>query len=315
VDDLLDVTRVARGKVHLQRERFDLGNLVHRTVEDHRPGFDARGVHLACEIDPDPCWVEADGSRIVQVIGNLLGNALKFTNAGDRVHVVLGRERDRAALRVRDTGVGIAAELIGRLFEPFSQAPQTLDRSRGGLGLGLATVKGLVELHGGTVEVASEGPGRGARFVVRLPLAAPPGGAESGASAAPVRPQRVLVIEDNEDSAETLKDVLELSGHEVRLALDGPGGLLIARAYRPTVVICDIGLPGMSGYDVARVLRSEEDLRGAWLIALSGYASTEDARRAEQSGFDRHVAKPATPEKLAMLLAEAPIKQGDVQMG
>jgi two-component system CheB/CheR fusion protein len=306
VDDLLDVTRIARGKVLLRREVLDLVALVRSAVEDHRGGFEARGVHLGCHSSVSALWVEADASRLAQVSGNLLGNALKFTNPGDAVEVSLGVDDDAAVLRVRDSGVGMEPELVARLFEPFSQGAQTLDRSRGGLGLGLAMVKGLVELHGGTVDGASAGPGRGAEFTVRLPrVGIPREVAPEGGEAAAPRPQRVLIIEDNADAGESLKALLELRGHEVRVATDGQSGIFAARAFRPDVVLCDIGLPGMSGFDVARALRSEDSARGPFLVALSGYASPEAIRCAEESGFDGHVAKPATVQEIERLVGQA----------
>jgi two-component system CheB/CheR fusion protein len=307
VDDLLDATRIARGKIRLLRRHLELGELVRYTMEDHRTSFQERGVFLRCDIDATALWVEADASRLAQVLGNLLGNALKFTNSGDRVEVFVRAEQGAAVLRVRDSGIGIPPEVQARLFEPFSQGPQSLERSRGGLGLGLSTVKGIVELHDGTVSIASEGPGSGTELVVRLPLAAPPEAAAAAPPEAAAAPRRVLVVEDNADAAESLKDLLELRGHEVRVVFDGQAGLLAARTFRPEVVLCDIGLPGMSGYDFAAAIRSEESLGTPFLVALSGYASKEDARRAAEAGFDRHLAKPVTPEQLEKLLAaEAP---------
>jgi two-component system CheB/CheR fusion protein len=307
VDDLLDVTRVARGKVRLHRERISLGALARHTVEDHRAGFEERGVLLRCDVAASELWVDADASRLVQVLGNLLGNALKFTNPGGNVEVLVAQEGGAAVLRVRDTGIGIPAEVRERLFEPFSQGPQSLDRSRGGLGLGLATVKGLVELHGGTVEVASDGAGRGTEFAVRLPLVQPPASAAPrGRDAPAARRRRILIVEDNADAAETLRDLLELGGHEVRIAGDGQSGIFLARGFRPHVVLCDLGLPGMSGYDVARALRSDDAAGPPLLVALSGYAGPDDARRATEAGFDRHVAKPATPEEIERIVADAP---------
>jgi PAS domain S-box-containing protein len=306
VDDLLDVTRIAHGKVRLRRERLELGAHVQRTVEDNREAFEKGGVRLEWLSAAEPCWVDADASRLAQVLGNLLANALKFTNRGGRVEVRLRRERATAALSVRDSGIGIDAKVLARIFEPFVQAPQTLDRSTGGLGLGLATVKGLVELHGGTVEAASDGPGRGAAFTVRIPLAPAPAARAAPCPAAPGRQRRVLVIDDNEDAATSLRDVLELSGHEVRVALDGASGLAAARELRPEIVICDIGLPGMDGYAVARALREDPELRAVWLVALSGYAGAEDVLRALEAGFDRHLAKPTTVTALEAIVAEAP---------
>ncbi|MGC4001596.1 MAG: ATP-binding protein [Anaeromyxobacter sp.] len=312
VEDLLDVTRIARGRVELRRERVDLGSQVARTVEDHRATFDAAGVELACDLSKGPCWVDADPARLAQVLGNLLGNAVKFTGRGGRVDVRVDRAGGRAMLRVLDDGVGIPQDVIGHVFEPFTQAPQTLERTRGGLGLGLAMVKGLVELHGGTVEVRSAGAGSGAEFVVKLPLAQ--GGPAARTAHGPVTlgpPRRVLIIDDNEDAATTLQDLLTLAGHEVRTALDGPAGLQEAGRFYPELVICDIGLPTLDGYGVARALRSGEACPGAWLVAMSGYATREDAERSRQAGFDRHVAKPASVERLEAIFAEAPSQPRD----
>jgi PAS domain S-box-containing protein len=307
VDDLLDVTRIARNKVHLQREPLELGGLVRRTMEDHLPEFEAREIALEGHIATEPLWAEVDGTRVAQVIGNLLGNALKFTPRGGRVDLGLRREGNQAVLSVRDNGAGIAPEMRARLFEPFIQAPQTLDRSRGGLGLGLAMVKGLVELHGGTVDVTSAGPGRGCEFTIRLPLAAAAQVKAAPAPPVPTMPRRrVLVIEDTVDSAEALSDLLTLDGHDTQVAYDGPSGIALARDFHPDVVFCDIGLPEMDGYEVARAMRADDALRGTYLVALSGYARPEDRERSAEAGFDWHLAKPPSTDALERVIAERP---------
>jgi len=307
VDDLLDVTRISRNKVHLQREPLDLGGLVRRTMDDHLPEFEAREIALEGHIVTEPLWAEADGTRVAQVIGNLLANALKFTPRGGRVDVGLRRDGNQAVLSVRDNGAGIAPEMRARLFEPFIQAPQTLDRSSGGLGLGLAMVKGLVELHGGMVDVTSAGPGRGCEFTVRLPVAA---AAQAKAAPAPLVPamprRRVLVIEDTVDAAEALSDLLTLDGHDTQVAYDGPSGIALARDFHPDVVFCDIGLPEMDGYEVARAMRADDALRGTYLVALSGYARPEDRERSAEAGFDWHLAKPPSTDALERVIAERP---------
>jgi two-component system CheB/CheR fusion protein len=308
VDDLLDVTRIARGKLQLKRRVEDLAALVLRTVEDHRDGFEAAGVELEVEVDPMPMWADVDPTRIAQVLGNLLANALKFTSRGGRVAVELRVHPREVALRVRDTGAGIAPDVLQRLFRPFSQGPQGLARTAGGLGLGLATVRGLVDLHGGEVGISSAGAGKGTEVVVRLPRVDVP--AERPLSPAPnPATHRVLVIDDNDDAATTLRDVLESCGHAVRTAADARSGLDLAHAFRPEVVLCDIGLPGLDGYTVARAFRSDADegLRAAYLVALSGYARPEDVQRSLDAGFDRHLAKPASLDRLQALLAEAPL--------
>jgi two-component system CheB/CheR fusion protein len=305
VDDLLDVTRIARGKVELQREGVELAELVRRTLDDHRASFEARGIHLEARFAPRPCWLDADPTRLVQIASNVLGNAQKFTPRGGTVTVSVEARGRQAALCVRDTGVGIAPELIPGLFEPFAQAPPAAERGRGGLGLGLAMVKGLVELHGGTVQLSSEGAWRGTEVVVLLPLAGAPAQpvATPRKSIAPVR--RVLVIEDNVDAAATLGSALRLMGHDVRVTHLGAIGLEVARTFRPDAVICDIGLPRMDGHAVAAAFRADAALRDTQLIALSGYALPEDQRRAAAAGFDHHVAKPPDMQALRRLIAEA----------
>jgi PAS domain S-box-containing protein len=307
VDDLLDVTRIARGKAQLQRDRFELGGVVGRTVEDYRATFADGGVAFADAISAAPMWLTGDATRIAQVVGNLLGNAAKFTPRGGSVRLTLERAGDAAVLRVRDDGHGIAPDVIDHVFEPFAQAPQTPDRKSGGLGLGLALVKGFVQLHDGSVAVSSGGVGRGAEFTVRLPIeASAVVGAEPEGSNRSGRGRRVLIIEDNVDAADTLQEVLELCGHEVRVALDGPEGLRVAGAFGPEVVLCDIGLPGMTGYEVARAFRSDERLRGALLVALTGYSLPEDRRLATEAGFAYHVRKPPNLDELLRLLEAAP---------
>jgi CheY-like chemotaxis protein len=305
VDDLLDVSRITRGKVLLRKERLDLGELVRSVVEDHRALLESTGLKLFADLPDEPVWVTGDPTRLSQVVGNLLQNANKFTDAGGRVTVRLAAEPGGgAALAVRDTGIGMGPDILARLFEPFSQADRSLDRSRGGLGLGLALVKGLVGLHGGSVQASSPGVGKGSEFLIRLPTSATP---ERGVPAA--RPDaggrglRVLIIEDNHDAAESLRLVLELAGHRVVVAHAGRAGLAAARESRPDVVLCDIGLPGgMDGYTVARVLRADAEVCEVPLIALSGYGQEEDQRKARQAGFDRHLTKPVDPAVLGRLL-------------
>jgi PAS domain S-box-containing protein len=300
VDGLLDVTRIARGKIELQRARLDLREVVRRVCDDQRGVFEARGVVLDVDA-PSPAWIDGDETRIAQIVGNLLQNAAKFSDAGAAVTLHVEARDRTVVIRVRDRGVGMSEELLGRLFEPFVQADGGLARSQGGLGLGLAVVKGLAELHGGSVEAHSAGPGRGSELVVRLPAADPP-------AVAPVKPRLgssgrpldVLLVEDNVDAAETLRDVLEAEGHRVRIAMDGRSGIALARAAAPNVVVCDIGLPDMDGYSVARALRRE--FPSASLIALTGYAQPSDLALAEQAGFDAHLPKPPPLEILLGML-------------
>jgi PAS domain S-box-containing protein len=304
VDDLLDVTRISRGKVQLRKAPLDLAALVRQASEDCSSIFAERGVTLDIDAGRE-LRVDADAARLTQILGNLLQNAAKFTPAGGRVTVSAGEERVRAVIRVRDTGIGIAPEVLPRLFQPFVQAESSLARTRGGLGLGLALVKGFVELHGGTVRAASEGEGRGAEFTVELPL--------EGVVTPALRPRppaatpglRVLVVEDNVDAADSLADVLRLGGHEVGVAYDGVEGLRLAQATRPEVVLCDVGLPGLDGYEVARRLRADGADARVLLVALTGYALPDDLRRAREAGFDAHLTKPARPEEIEAVLARA----------
>jgi len=305
VDDLLEVTRVTRGRIQLQKRPVELRDLVRRTIEDHRSLFEGSGVRLCFEAAACPVRVHADENRIAQVVGNLLTNAAKFTSSSCQVTVSVDADAgaSQAVLRVADDGAGIPPEMLPWLFEPFTQADTTLDRSRGGLGLGLSLVKGLVEQHGGTVEAASEGPGRGAVFTVRLPLA--PAEAETHRQPPPAQPssRRVLVIEDGVDAADSLRELLELEGHCVAVCYDGPRGIATAREFRPEFVLCDIGLPQMDGYEVARAFRADAQLASARLIALSGYAQPEDLERAAAAGFERHLAKPPDLTRLREVLA------------
>ncbi|BDG05482.1 hybrid sensor histidine kinase/response regulator [Anaeromyxobacter oryzae] len=300
VDDLLDLTRISRGKVHLRRERLDLADAVRRAVEDHRPLLDARGVALELRGPDRPLAVDADPTRIAQIIGNLLQNAAKFTAPGGRVRVTVDAAPDRRArIRVEDTGIGITPAMLGRLFHPFTQADESLHRSSGGLGLGLALVKGLALLHGGDVSARSAGTGRGAEFEVLLPLVSEAASA-AGSGPPPPRPtrRRVLVIEDNVDAAETLRLLLEMGEHEVAVAHDGVTGLARARAFRPDLILCDLGLPGMDGYAVARAIRADPALAAVDLVAISGYALPDDRRAALEAGFDAHLAKPVPLDRL-----------------
>jgi PAS domain S-box-containing protein len=309
VDDLLDVTRITRGKARLQLGRVELATLLQRALEDHRAQFAAAGVTLGLVGGDRPIWIEADEARIAQAVGNLLQNGVKFTPRGGHVTVTLEGDPGTgvARIRVRDDGIGIEPQVLARLFQPFMQADASLDRSRGGLGLGLALVKGLVELHGGSVSARSDGLGHGAELELRLPLAvAPRGPATPIPMPTPFGARRVLIVEDHEDAAESLRDYLELRGHAVEIAIDGLDALAKAATFRPEIVLCDLGLPGLDGYGVARALRADPALRGAFLVALSGYAQDEDVARSREAGFDRHLAKPADPVVLEALMATLP---------
>ncbi len=303
VDDLLDVTRIARGKIRLHFEDLDLTELVRRTADDHRALMRERGLELEVDAPSSGIVVHGDATRLAQVLGNLLHNAAKFTPSGGRVTLTARAADDQAVVHVRDTGAGIEADLLQRVFEPFVQAQQTLARSEGGLGLGLALVQGLVALHGGTVQVASDGPGRGTDFAITFPLASPsvedtPAQAEALARSGP---RHVLVVDDNRDAAETLAQIVEILGHRVDVALDGAEALARIDADPPDTVLCDIGLPGMDGYELARRIRIRHG-DAIRLIAVSGYAQPEDLALAVEAGFDGHLAKPVDPDRIEDLL-------------
>ncbi len=303
VDDLLDLTRISKGKFELKLEPLDLRELVRRTRDDHRATFEQRGVELRLNDPAGPVFVRGDSTRLAQVLGNLLHNAAKFTPSGGVTSVTVSTVLRRAEIRVRDSGRGFEPAQLGRLFEPFEQVDDGLARTHGGLGLGLSLVKALVELHGGTVAGSSEGVGRGSEFVVSLPLAPPPvAHAAAAIGKAPAR--SVVIIEDNADAASTFADVLTLDGHKVEVALDGRSGLDLVRRLRPDFVFCDIGLPDLNGYEVASALRADETLRATRLVALSGYAQPEDRERAREAGFDAHLPKPPDLDAVNALLAK-----------
>lgn len=295
LDDLLDVSRVARGKIELRRERVDLVALLLRAQGDLEPQIAEAGLTLQMRLPSAPLWVHVDPARVAQVVGNLITNAVKYTPAGGRIELQAGRADDeRASITVRDTGVGMDRETLGVAFEPFQQADDPLDRAHGGLGLGLALVRGLVELHGGEVEADSEGPGAGTEVIVRLPCASPPEEVPSPPAPETTAARRILLIDDSAATRDSLQCLLELEGHQVATAVDGAHGMEVAARFRPEVVLCDIGLPGaVNGFEVARRLRARGNPNGPLLIAVSGYGQERDRRNAREAGFDLHLTKPA----------------------
>jgi signal transduction histidine kinase/CheY-like chemotaxis protein len=306
VDDLLDVTRISHGKIPLERSTVDLREIVRKTTDDLHSAFTQAGITLRLDyVTVGPMWVDADPTRIAQILTNLLNNSLKFTPNGGTVRVSGGARDGRAELRVADDGMGMHPNDIEHMFEPFAQADQSLARSKGGLGLGLALVKSIAELHGGSVSARSEGPGRGSEFLVRLPLVA--AGTQSKRDRhvdARTTSRTILIIEDNVDGAQSLAEILEFHGHRVRVARDGCSGIATAKEFQPDTILCDIGLPDVDGYDVARTLRQDGPLRGTRLVALSGYAQPEDRRRARDAGFDAHLVKPVDLDELMRVLNE-----------
>jgi signal transduction histidine kinase len=353
VDDLLDVSRITRGLIQLYPEPLDLVSLTEHAVDMTYPEAEARQHRLTLVLPPEPLWLEADPIRLEQVIANLLNNAIKYTEPGGEIRVTVEwavgsgqwtvdseiKEASEAmtltspelstvhcplptaVLRIRDTGIGMGPEVLPHIFDLFAQADRSLDRSNGGLGLGLTLVQRLVEMHGGCVTAYSDGPGRGSEFVVRLPLRQGSGVGGQGSETTPApspalsaltpdpRPLtpavRVLVVDDNVDAAEMLAELTELWGCEVRVAHDGPAAIEAALSYRPEVVLLDIGLPGMDGYELARRLREQDGLKGALLVAVTGYGQDEDRRRSREAMLDYHLTKPVDPEALKRLVAGA----------
>jgi two-component system, sensor histidine kinase len=310
VDDLLDVSRVTLGKIILKRQPVDLGDVAERCLYDLGLAALAESHGLTVEEDTEPALVSGDPVRLEQVVCNLVQNAIKYTPRGGTIRLSVHPEGDNAVIRVSDTGVGITAEMLPRIFEPFTQVESSRTRSEGGLGLGLPLVRSLVELHGGGVEAVSAGPGQGTEFMVRLPLrqseSAPrparrPGRASSAPTAAAAL--RILIVEDNLDGRESLRDLLEIWGHEVELAENGPQGVEKALETQPDVALVDIGLPGLDGNEVARRIRAAFASDHMELIAMTGYGQPEDRRRALQAGFDSYLVKPVDPAHLGRLLA------------
>jgi CheY-like chemotaxis protein len=306
IDDLLEASRVTRGQVELQCEVLDLAELVRETAEGYGKSFADARLTLELELPDEPLRLRGDPLRLSQALSNLLENAAKFTPAGGRVTVRAARTPGgrRAEVSVRDDGVGIQPEELPHVFEVFTQGDHSLDRSLGGLGVGLAVVKGLIELHGGEVGARSEGPEKGSQFSFWLPLESAAASEELPTETEGTR--KVLVVEDNPDAAAMMRDFLELSGHEVEIAASGADGVKAARQFHPEVVLCDLGLPGMSGFEVAAELRRDPETRAAKLIAVTGYGRDEDRRRSKEAGFDLHLTKPVDPARLRALLRERP---------
>jgi PAS domain S-box-containing protein len=308
VDDLLDVSRITRGRLEMRKEQTELAAVIKSAVETSRPLIDAAGHDLTVTLPAQPVYIEADPVRLAQVFANLLNNAARYMDRGGRITVSAEREGGQIVVRVRDTGMGIPPEALPRIFDMFAQVDETRERSQTGLGIGLTLVKRIVDLHGGTVEAHSEGPGRGTELVVRLPgtMAAP-------AARTPVIPgvtqphsvaRRILVADDNRDAAESMGMLLRLMGNEVRTVYDGAEAVEAAAAFRPDVILLDIGMPKLNGYDVARRIREQQWSEGTMLIALTGWGQDEDKRRASEAGFDRHFTKPLDPAELQRVITD-----------
>jgi PAS domain S-box-containing protein len=309
IDDLLDVSRISRGKIELKRKYVDLAAVVQTAVETSRPLIDAAGHELVVSLPSSPVVVDADATRLAQIFANLLNNAAKFTDRGGRIELTLKSQGDDAVVLVNDSGEGIPPAMLSRVFEMFTQVDRTLERPHGGLGIGLTLVKSLVEMHGGSVEARSAGPGQGSEFEVRLP--AVPDAYPVGDSAIdepepprPPTPRRILIADDNADSAASLAEMLRLMGHHVRTASDGQEAIDAADSFRPEIVLLDIGMPKLNGYDACRRLRERSWVKNAVVVALTGWGQDDDRRRSKEAGFDRHLVKPVAARTLTKFLAE-----------
>jgi len=308
VDDLLDVSRITSGKITLQRTTVSVREVLAQAVETARPLAESRGQALEVDVPEDAGGVDGDPARLAQAVGNLLDNAIKYTDDGGRIGLRARVEAHEVVIVVEDSGVGVDPELLPHVFDLFIQADRSLERKQGGLGLGLTLVRRLVEMHGGHVEAASAGPGLGSAFTIRLPclaaeVAEPVAAAEPAEAATAGPARRILVVDDQQDSTDSLALFLRLRGHEVRTAHDGPSALDEIEHYRPEVVFLDLGLPGMSGYDVARRVRMKTDLGPLRLVALTGYGTDADRQKTRDAGFDVHLAKPVDPRAVDELLA------------
>jgi CheY-like chemotaxis protein/two-component sensor histidine kinase len=306
VDDLLELTRITQNKIKLKRENINLNEIVYGSIEDIRPEFEKKGVTFRTRIQSSPVLLNADPVRINQIIGNILFNALKFTQEKGTVWVTLKTTKDDAVIRVKDNGIGISPEILPHLFSPFTQADHSLDRSTGGLGLGLSIVKGIVDLHGGKVSAFSEGLGKGSTFEIRLPL-----NNDEGTKKLEIMPAekknrslKILLIDDNQDFTDILSSALTLLGHEVITANDGMTGIAKSRDYSPEVIFCDIGLPDMDGFEVAKRIRGEVSIQNVYMVALTGYANQSDTDKALESGFNKHLAKPVDINTIRKVLNE-----------
>lgn len=309
VDDLLDVSRVSRGKIELRKERLDLANIVATALETCAPAIEERGHELSVALPEEPIQVDADKTRLAQALGNLLNNAAKYTDPGGRISLSVERQGREAVIRVRDTGVGIPGAMLPKIFDLFTQVDRSLEKSQGGLGIGLTLVRRMVELHGGNVEAKSAGQGLGSEFIIRLPLVTSP--SRGPTSDAPVRERavaasrrRILVVDDNADAAASLAMMLRMMGHETQTAHDGLAAVEAAADFRPEVILLDIGMPRMNGYDACRRMRELPCGREIYIVALTGWGQDEDKRRSQEAGFNAHLVKPIDPTALERLLAE-----------
>jgi CheY-like chemotaxis protein len=308
IDDLLDVSRITHNRLELRKSICELRSIIEQAVQTVQPLADSRGHRLSAQLPDTPIQLNADPVRLTQVFINLLENACKYTEPGGLVQLTVESSGNQVVVSVEDSGMGIEADVLPTIFDMFTRADQSLERQQGGLGLGLTLVRRLVELHGGTVDATSDGRGRGSRFTVRLPRTEDVARLQvvptTGRAAAEGATYRILVVDDNRDATESLTMLLQITGHETRSAFDGADALELASRFRPDVVLLDIGLPGLNGYDVARRIREQPWGRNAVLVALTGWGQEEDRRKSSEAGFDAHLVKPVDHGQLMAMLAQ-----------
>lgn len=308
VDDLLDLSRISRGKMELRRRHVELTAIIHQALETCAPMAEAAGQKIIVDLPSQPIYLDADSARLVQVVTNLLSNACKFTSQPGQVMLIIEQQGDYAVIRVKDQGIGIPANLLSYIFEMFSQVDQSLERSQGGLGIGLTLAKQLVELHSGTIEAHSAGVGKGSEFVIRLPMSidqTPPLDMPLPLPES-VTPSRILIVDDNLDSAKSLSEVLQLAGNEIVVANDGEEAVQAAENWRPDAILLDLGMPKLNGFDACRRIRAQSWAKNTLIIALTGWGQADDRRKSAEAGFDVHMVKPINVAELLHLLAKMP---------
>jgi CheY-like chemotaxis protein len=312
IDDLLDLSRVSRGTIELRRERIELSKVIEQAVEMSHPVVEQAGHHLAINVPQSPIYVDADLTRLAQVFSNLLNNAAKYTERGGEIRLLIEQQNGEVLISVQDNGIGIPQEMLPYVFDMFTPVNRNLQRSQGGLGIGLSIVKKLVEMHGGVVEATSDGDGLGSQFIVRLPvvLSVVQSQTDDDQDIRPSSRRRILVVDDNRDAADSLAKILRLKGNESLSAHDGHEAIRQAAEFRPDVILLDIGMPGLNGYDTARQIRDQPWGKSIFLVALTGWGQDEDRRRSQHAGFDLHVVKPINAATLEKLLASAKAATG-----
>jgi CheY-like chemotaxis protein len=306
VDDLMDISRITQGKVELRKEHILLKDILHHAVETAQPLIEKRNHHLNITLPDEPIWLNADAIRISQIFSNLLNNAAKYTDEGGQIELVVENTDKKVIISIRDNGIGIPEHMISHIFDMFLQVDNSLERSQGGLGIGLTLVKNLVKMHEGSITVHSKGLGKGSLFSVTLPLV----NVQKTVTSEVQKPQqealsslRLLVVDDNQASAQTLGWMMEIFGHEIRLAHNGPNAIEIAHNYRPDAVLLDIGLPGMNGYDVCKAMRADPMMKDVVIIAQTGWSQDEHRRLSEEAGFNYHLVKPVDMNNLQQILS------------